>query len=56
MCSWLTAFRGKRSAAAAMVKQRQDRGDKAQGRIEPRQKIIQPNEPIRSHVHQPVAS
>ena len=36
--------------------QRQHRGDKAQCRIEPHQNIIQPNEPIWVHVHQPVAS
>jgi hypothetical protein len=36
--------------------QRQERGDKTQDRIEPRQNVIQPNEPIGIHVHQPVAS
>ncbi len=46
---------GKTLGGSRDGQQRQDRGDKAQGRIEPRQTIIEPNEPIRSHVHQPIA-
>src|SRR5437773_880852 len=36
--------------------QRKDRGDTAEDRVEPSQQIIEPNEPIGSHVRQPITS